>query len=99
MTCSKPRFAFRPRVENLESRLQPGSVLMGQGYGWSLLVDNLSIVDQGSSDSQRLISQSSFESSQPALTSISVDRQSDQQFIAMASVLAARGANASLPAS
>src|SRR5207245_2596312 len=88
MTCSKPRCVFRPVLENLESRLQPGSVVTGQGYGWSLLADNLSILEQGSS--HRLISQSSSESAKPALTSIPVDLHSDHQGIAVAKVMAAR---------
>src|SRR5260370_1219957 len=49
MTCSKARFVFRQRVEDLENRLQPGSMITGSGYGWSLLADNFSIPDLPSS--------------------------------------------------
>ena len=37
MKCSKSR--FRPLLEVLEGRLQPGSVITGYGYGWSVLTD------------------------------------------------------------
>jgi hypothetical protein len=95
MKCSKPRFAFRPLVENLESRLQPGSILTGQGYGWSLLADNLPILNQGSSDSSSLVSQSSSESSRLTPTSPSADVPHDNLNIAVASVAAVR--STSLP--
>ncbi len=58
MTRSRLRSASRPRVEDLESRLQPGSMITGPGYGWSLLADNLVILNQGSLDSQILVGQS-----------------------------------------
>jgi hypothetical protein len=89
MTCSRPRFALRPVLENLESRLQPGSVITGAGYGWSLLADNLSILNPGSSDF-RLVSQTSSESSRPALTRSAADSHSNYQTIAVAPVTAAR---------
>ena len=34
MKCSKGRFAFYPILETLEDRLQPGSVILGQEFGW-----------------------------------------------------------------
>src|SRR5260370_36346645 len=63
MTRSRLRSASRPHVEKLESRLQPGSMITGPGYGWSLLADNLSILNQGSVDSQGQLSPSSSLSS------------------------------------
>ena len=67
MKCSKARFPSRhPLVEHLESRLQPGSMVTGQGYGWSLLADNLLNLGPDSTNSQSLISQASSESSKPA---------------------------------
>ena len=94
MTCSKARFVFRPRVENLESRLQPGSVIVGQGYGWSL-IDTLSILGPSSLDSHQLILQSSFESNRPAVASTPADVHGDHQDIAVAGAMAARSATSS----
>src|SRR5947209_4782471 len=91
MTCSKARVAFRPLVENLESRLQPGSLVLGQGYGWSLLAHDLSILQQGSLDSQRLISQSPSENSKPARTVIPADTHSDHQDTAVVRATAPHG--------
>jgi hypothetical protein len=54
--CPKARFVFHPRVEDLESRLQPGSMITSPGYGWSLLVDQLGILPQGALDSPSLAS-------------------------------------------
>jgi hypothetical protein len=99
MKCSKARFAFRPLVENLESRLQPGSIITGQPYGWSLLADNLSILDQGSLGTQSLVPQSSSESSKPRQTSAPVDVHGDHLNIAVASVLIPRSETSSLPTS
>src|SRR5438132_7936157 len=99
MTCSKLRFAFRPQVEDLESRLQPGSMITGSGYGWSLLADNLSILNQGSLDSQSIVGQSYSESSKPAQTSAPVDTHSDNLQIAIIAVAAARSQSSSLPGS
>jgi hypothetical protein len=99
MKCSKRRVACRPFVENLESRLQPGSIITGQGYGWSLLADHISILDQGSFDSQSLVSQRASESSQPTTENASLDVHSDHIAIAVASVATARGETLSTPAS
>jgi hypothetical protein len=104
MKCLKLRSAFRPLVEKLESRLQPGSIITGSGYGWSLLADRLSILDQSSMDSPVLVSQTSFESSRPTPTSTSADVvlttapgvQNENLAIAVASVAAAT--SSSLPA-
>jgi hypothetical protein len=73
MKCSKLRSTFRPLVEYLESRLQPGSMMTGQGYGWSLLADRLSILDQTSPDAPVLVAPSSFEGRQPTATSTSAN--------------------------
>jgi hypothetical protein len=97
MKCSKPRVAFRPLVENLEGRLQPGSLIMGQGYGWSLLADHLSILNPDSRDSQSLVSPSSSEGSRPAPTSTAMDVRSDRLNIAITTVVLARSEPASLP--
>ncbi len=97
MTCSKLRFASRLRVEDLESRLQPGSMITGSGYGWSLLADNLLILNQGSLDSQSLVGQSSSESSKPTQTSAPIDTHSDNLQIAVIAAAAARSQNSSLP--
>ncbi|HLJ94431.1 MAG TPA: hypothetical protein VKU02_14690 [Gemmataceae bacterium] len=98
MKCLKLRFASRLKVERMEDRLQPGSVLTGSGYGWSLLADNLSILKQGSVDSQSLVSQASSESSQPAPVSAPpADTHSDHLAIAVISVAAARTQFASMP--
>src|SRR5438128_8213586 len=99
MKCSKLRFASRLRIENLESRLQPGSVITGSGYGWSLLADHLSILNQSSFDSQSLVSQTASESSKPTPTSAPVDTQSDHLEIAVVSLAAARSQSANLPGS
>jgi hypothetical protein len=102
MKCSKLRITFRPLVETLESRLQPGSLLTGQGYGWSLLADSFLSLDQSGLDSQVLVSQSSFSGSQTADSSASLplsipmDAHSENLAIAVASVAAAR--SSSLPA-
>src|SRR5260370_974116 len=95
MTCSKARFVFRPCVENLESRLQPGSVIVGQGYGWSL-IDTLSILDPSSLDSNQLVLKASSKSSKPAAASTAADVHHDHQNIAVARVIASRGATSSL---
>lgn len=97
MARSKRRFSFHPRVENLESRLQPGSVIMGQGYGWSLLVDNLSILNRDVSDSRPLISQASSENRGPAPRSSALDVQSDHRDIAVAGMAAGRSVTSSPP--
>jgi hypothetical protein len=49
----------------LESRLQPGSILSGQGAGWSLWADNLSILDYRSGHSESLISETRSEAQKP----------------------------------
>src|SRR5437867_4170647 len=70
MKCSRLRpVARRPFVENLESRLQPGSMITGSGYGWSLLADNLLQLDAGATNSSSLVSQSSSESVRRTQTS------------------------------
>src|SRR5690242_1768350 len=99
MKCSTPRSAFRPCLENLESRLQPGSIITGQGYGWSLLADSLSILDQGALDSPALVSPSSSESNQPSWTSTPTDPHSDHLAIMVASVTAARTETLAVPVS
>jgi hypothetical protein len=98
MSGSKPRFSVRPLVERLESRLQPGSVITGAGYGWSLLADKLSILDQGAGDSHVVVSQSSSERSNPAAAGTPLDVQSNNLSIAAASVTTARNQPATLPA-
>src|SRR5437773_9179844 len=95
MKCSKRRPVFCPRVENLESRLQPGSVITGSGYGWSLLADHLAILNQGAVDSQGLVSLPSSASNHPNQTSAPVDVHSDTLNTAVASIASAR--SASLP--
>src|SRR5216683_3114626 len=99
MTVSKARFAFRPLVENLESRLQPGSIITGTGFGWSFLADLLLNLDRGRLDSQSVVSQASSDSDRLALRSILVGVHSDQRDIAVASLLTARSETASLPPS
>src|SRR5438128_1869594 len=91
MMCSKPRFAFRPFVESLESRLQPGSMITGQGYGWSLLADNLLNLDQGTLNAQSLVSQTISESSKPVSPSTPVDVRHDNTNIAVTAVATAPG--------
>lgn len=90
MKCSRPRFALRPLVENLESRLQPGSVLTGPGYGWSFLADNLSILKQDSWESQRRVSSASSESSKPTPSIVPTDVQNQSVAIAVARVATPR---------
>src|SRR5436305_1908746 len=97
MKCSKPRFIFRPQVENLESRLQPGSVLSGSGYGWSLLADHLSILNQGSPDAQSQVAPSSSDSTIPSQAPAPVETHRDNLDIAIISLAAARSQNASTP--
>src|SRR5438477_6986064 len=99
MKCSRPRFAMRPLVENLESRLQPGSVLTGSGYSWSLLADNLSILKQDSSESQRRVSAVSSEGSKPTPSNTPADVHHQSLAIAVASVAAARTDASSQPTS
>ena len=104
MKCSKVRPTFRPLVENLESRLQPGSIITGQGYGWSLLADRISILNQPSLDSQGMVAPSSSESSRSnpistsanVLVDISSDVHSENLTTAVASVAAA--SSSGLPA-
>src|SRR5439155_26029905 len=55
------RPGIRPLLELLENRLQPGSMVLGQGAGWSLLADHLSILDQGSARSA-VLSETNSES-------------------------------------
>jgi hypothetical protein len=95
MNCPKPCPAFRPLVEYLESRLQPGSMIIGQGYGWSLLADNLSVLSQDKTRSSSLVSQAASESNRPATTNTPADVHSDALQIAVASVAAVR--STSLP--
>jgi hypothetical protein len=77
----KPKFAYRPLVEILESRLQPGSLLTTQAYGWSLLADSLSILNQESKEPARL----SSESSNRLLSSAPADEHHGSLPIAVAS--------------
>src|SRR5262249_56811460 len=97
MTCPKTRLAGRPHVENLESRLQPGSILVGQGYGWSLLADNLLNLGQDTLHSQGLLSQASSESSGPIRASAPVTVH--EQNIAIAPATVARSEPSGLPIS
>jgi hypothetical protein len=90
MKCSKLRFASRLRVEDLESRLQPGSMITGSGYGWSLLADNLSVLGQESLQSQSLVSQTSEESGSAAQTTAPVDTHNDSLETAVVAATAAR---------
>jgi hypothetical protein len=95
MNRSKPCFAFRPLVEYLESRLQPGSMIIGQGYGWSLLADNLSVLSQDKIAPSSLVSQASSASSRSATTNTPADVHSDALQIAVASVAAVRSTSLS----
>jgi hypothetical protein len=96
MTRPKTRLAGRPYLENLESRLQPGSIIVGQGYGWSLLADNLLNLGPGTLDSQ--ISQTSSESSRPIPASAPANGQEQNIAIAPAArVMVARSEPSSLP--
>src|SRR5205823_12836850 len=99
MTCPKPRIAYRPQIENLESRLQPGSIITGQGYGWSLLADNLLSFNQAALESQSLVSPSSSESVRPLESSAPLGVHSNHQDIAVVPVGVARSEPAALPAS
>jgi hypothetical protein len=98
MKCSKPRFAPRLRLENLESRLQPGSMITGQSYGWSLLADNRSILDLGSVDNQSLVSQASSES-KSTFTSAPVNVAGDHLDIAVVPVIIAKSEASRIPTS
>jgi hypothetical protein len=95
MKYSKSRFRFRPRVENLESRLQPGSIITGSGYG-SLLADSLPVLNQDGGGSASQVSQSTSETSQPTQTSTPADSTGEHLSIAVVSVAAA--SSTSLPA-
>ncbi|HLJ96054.1 MAG TPA: hypothetical protein VKU02_22960 [Gemmataceae bacterium] len=97
MTCSKRRFLFRPLVENLESRLQPGSLILGQGYGWSLLADHLSILNQDSSPLHPLSSPFASEDHKPAPTISAVDVRTDHQDIAVVRMITTPSAASNLP--
>ncbi|HLJ94432.1 MAG TPA: hypothetical protein VKU02_14695 [Gemmataceae bacterium] len=90
MKCSKTRFAARPLVENLESRLQPGSVLTGPGYGWSLLADSLSILNQDSGDFQRRVAVLAFPSRTPTPSNVSGIPNRSSLDLAAATVAATR---------
>src|SRR6266404_3222943 len=90
----KPQNAYRPLVETLESRLQPGSILMMQGSAW-FAADHLSLLKEEPRDSHGLVEQASSENSNPALTSKPEDVHSDRLKIAVASVAAARSENSS----
>src|SRR6184192_3281773 len=90
-----PKNAYRPFVETLESRLQPGSLLLSSGYA-SPLADNLSLLNPQPSDSHRLAAPSS-QSSAPTFTSPVVDLHSDHLDLAAASVTAARNENPGTP--
>jgi hypothetical protein len=81
----KPKLAYRPCVETLESRLQPGSMITNFLSGWPSLAGTLALVNPGPRDSQ-----SSGESSMPALTDTPVHRENDRIEVAVASVAAAR---------
>jgi hypothetical protein len=73
-------------------------LIVGQGYGWSLLADHLSILSQDTSDSQLLISQSSSENSEPAPSrNAVVDIHSDHQEIAVAKIVPVRSAASNQP--
>src|SRR5262249_51182756 len=98
MTGLKPRFAFRPRVENLESRLQPGSIITSRGYDWSFVADRLLNLDQGWLDSQSLVSQASSESGKLSPKNIPIRVHRDHQDIEVAPLMAARNDTSSLPA-
>jgi hypothetical protein len=74
-------------------------MITGSGYGWSLLADNLSIMNQGSLDAQSLVGQSSSESSKPTQTSAPVNTHSDNLQIAVIAAAAARSESSSLPGS
>ncbi|HLJ92131.1 MAG TPA: hypothetical protein VKU02_02955 [Gemmataceae bacterium] len=97
MTRPKTRLAGRPHLENLESRLQPGSIIVGQGYGWSLLADNLLNLGQGTLASESLISQASSESSRRFRES--GPSNVPEQNIAIAPVMVVRSQPTSLPIS
>ena len=92
MKCSRLRSTVRrPFVENLESRLQPGSMITGSGYGWSLLADNLLQLNAGSTHSSSLVSQSSSESVRPTQTSAPVGVDSNHQDLAVVGVTVSSG--------
>ena len=99
MKCSKPRFAPRLLLETLESRLQPGSLITGQSYGWSLLADNVSILDAGSVDNQSLVSPSFSENSKSTPTSAPVNVAGASLNIAVVPVIVAKNETSSVPIS
>ncbi len=90
----KSRIAYRPVVESLENRLQPGSMIPMQGYGWSL-ADGLSLLNPESWDSQ---SASSAGSSKPTPTSTLAAEHHDALEIAAARAASALSGPSSLPA-
>jgi hypothetical protein len=99
MTRSKAPLGLRLLIEKLESRLQPGSMITGQPYGWSLLAGNLSILDQGSLETPGLVSQASFESNKPAQNGLPNRGSAGHLDVAVVPVLIARNEISSVPTS
>src|SRR5205809_553414 len=69
MKCSKGRFAFYPILETLEDRLQPGSVILGEEFGWSLLADQLANSKQDSAAADKRVFEPALENSKSSPTS------------------------------
>lgn len=97
MTCSKNRFHFRPSLEKLESRLQPGSIITGRGGDWVFLLDGLLNRDQGAPDSPSSISQGPAEGDRASQRTVSARVHGDPHGGAVASVMPARSETSSLP--
>src|SRR5712692_2761510 len=92
----KSSIAYRPVIESLENRLQPGSMMIPmQGYGGSL-ADGLSLLNPESWDSQ---SASSPASSKPIPTGTPAAGNHNALEIAAARAAAALRERSSLPAS
>lgn len=87
------RTGSRPLLELLESRLQPGSIVMGQGPGWSLLSDNFAVVEQTPSRSDSLVSQSSSDRYQPARSSTRAAAPGDPVAASIATVSKSESTN------
>src|SRR5207244_11397996 len=91
----KSRIAYRPVIESLENRLQPGSMIPIQGYGWSL-ADGLSLLNRESWDSQ---SAATPGSSKPTLTGTPAAENHNALEITAARAPSALREFSSLPAS
>ena len=89
-TTSARHTGSRLYLELLESRLQPGSILTGQGPGWSLWADSLSVLEPSTQPSGQQVSVTRSEPENPSQLSMPAETQGDNLVTTIDRVAATR---------